>query len=57
MLQDGLVVIPERKPIEFFEETIFIRGCRFSLMDIREFYLELSNINQEFGQGIVAELQ
>lgn len=46
----------ERRPKEYFEEEIAVRGYRFSLSDIEEVYTELSRINHELGQRMVASL-
>ena len=51
-----LVVAPERQPIEWFEEVTPVRGCHLTLASVKEVYLELSRINQEYGQRLIAEL-
>lgn len=57
MTADMLTVIPERKPVEWFEEVIPVRGCHMSLESLRDVYRELSDINREFGKRIIADLQ
>lgn len=56
MTNENLAVVPRPKSLEWFEDRIPIRGCRFDLATIKEVYRELSRINAEYGQRLVADL-
>tara|TARA_R110000737_G_scaffold318304_2_gene329187 strand:- start:3400 stop:4323 length:924 start_codon:yes stop_codon:yes gene_type:complete len=54
---DALTVPPKRQVVGWFEESIPIRGCNVSLIDIKTVYEELSAINRKFGEETIATLQ
>lgn len=57
MTRDAITAAPERKPVEWFEEVIPVRGCHVTQESVREVYRELSSINREFGQRVIADLE
>ena len=56
MTTDALANVPERRSVAWFEESIPVRGCRLTLEVVKDFYLELSRINREFGQRTITDL-
>ena len=50
------MMIPARKAIGWYEENIPARGCILSLDDVKQLYLELSEINRDFGKKIISKL-
>ncbi len=55
MSDDALVEL-HRKPVNWFEERIPVRGCRLSLEKIKSLYRELDAPNKAFGEQLVASL-
>lgn len=45
-----------KSAIQWYEEHIPIRGCSFSLDEIRQAYNEFSQLNQNFGRTVIANL-
>ncbi|WP_299988125.1 hypothetical protein [uncultured Ruegeria sp.] len=56
LIADETSSIPPSKQVGWFEESIPIRGCKLSLVDIKNIYEELSAINRAYGETIVATL-
>ena len=56
-MADDALVVNARKPVEWFEEAIPIRGCKLSLDDVTQLYRELSAINRNFGEHIISMLK
>ena len=54
--EQALIAPPKREVVNWFEESIPIRGCKLGLADIKEIYEELSGINRKFGEDIIANL-
>ena len=55
-MQDDALTAMERKPVEWYEEIIEVRGYSFTLEVVKEAYRELSAVNRKFGEGLVAGL-
>ena len=55
-MTDNPLMALGQPPIGWFEEQIFVRGCVLSLDDVKQLYLELSRINLEFGDRVIATL-
>lgn len=46
----------QQRLIGWYEQTIPIRGCHFSLDHVRQLYRELQDINTQFGRQVIAEI-
>jgi hypothetical protein len=57
MADASLTKSPERKPVEWLEETIPVRDCYLTIGDIFETCRELSKINKDFGRHIISMLK
>lgn len=57
MSNNAIATTPSSKTLEWFEQVIPIRGCKLSFEIIGDIYRELSRINTEFGQKLVASLE
>lgn len=55
-MTDGALIVPTRNAVGWYEATIPIRGCALDLEIIRKFYTELTRINRDFGDKVIATL-
>lgn len=56
MPDNSIAAITARKPFEWFEDDIPIRGNKISKKSVSELYSELGRINLDFGRKLVASL-
>lgn len=55
-MNDDALIMPDRKPVGWFEETIPVRGCKLSMGDVQAAYRELRTINRKFGEQVIASI-
>ena len=55
-MANNLTPVTTKPTLEWYEEQIPLRGCSYSLDDIRLAYRELAKLNQAFGQKVVDSL-
>lgn len=50
------LIVRDRTPFSWYEETLSLRGLHMSLVDVKELYKELWQINIEFGEKIISDM-
>lgn len=53
-MSNDSMLVTEKKPVGWYEESIPLRGCYLSLDDIKAVYRDLQSINFKFGEQVLS---